>query len=94
INIMKHFSFYIGIDVSKLWLDIAVLDPALVISRQMFIDSNIAVESFFGIGIAQVRRERFEEVYNDETGEFDIEELLTTKAVPNFQLGFRIGLGD
>lgn len=42
INIMKHFSFYIGIDVSKLWLDIAVLDPNRGIIHQVRIDNEVS----------------------------------------------------
>src|ERR1700761_6511282 len=48
LNIMEQFSFFTGIDVSKLWLDIAVFKPGYEVVYQNRINNNVReVRSFF-----------------------------------------------
>ncbi|OCB76874.1 DUF3575 domain-containing protein [Flavobacterium crassostreae] len=71
---------------------------SLVIGKQIFQDSNIAFESFIGIGFANVTRERFVNVDDyDSNGKYlglAIKPLKTTETLPNIQLGLRIGFGN
>jgi hypothetical protein len=65
---------------------------SLIISKQIFEDSNIAFETFIGVGMANISHEYYTQEYNAIT------QLLiphnTTETSPNFQFGFRIGFGN
>ncbi|OYU80241.1 MAG: hypothetical protein CFE23_10060 [Flavobacterium sp. BFFFF1] len=67
---------------------------SLIISKQIFEDSNISFESFIGVGFAKTKRTRYFEEYNTNTETYDIVENVEDKSVPNVQLGFRIGFGN
>ncbi|HEX8270985.1 MAG TPA: hypothetical protein VF581_13920 [Flavobacterium sp.] len=67
---------------------------SLIISKQIFQDSNIAFESFIGVGIANTTRDYYTSTYNDTTQEYDLHTQKTEKSAPNFQLGLRIGFGN
>jgi len=44
---MKEFSFYVGIDVSKSWLDIAVLQPSMgIVEEKRIANTSHVVEDF------------------------------------------------
>ena len=67
---------------------------SLIISRQIFEDSNIAFESFIGIGMANISRDFYSISYNSTLGTDEIIQNSTSESSPNFQLGFRIGFGN
>jgi hypothetical protein len=67
---------------------------SLIISRQIFEDSNIAFESFIGIGMANISRDFYSINYNSTLGTDEIIQNSTSESSPNFQLGFRIGFGN
>jgi hypothetical protein len=66
----------------------------LIISRQIFEDSNIAFESFIGVGMANISRDFYSINYNSTLGTDEIIQNSTSESSPNFQLGFRIGFGN
>lgn len=63
---------------------------SLIISKQLFIDSNIAFESFIGVGMANISRD----YYNSTLGQNELSQNKTSESTPNFQFGFRIGFGN
>jgi hypothetical protein len=71
---------------------------SLIIGKQLFQDSNIAFESYIGIGFAKTVREfsTVESIYNESSGNYTY--TLSPKKLedtaPNFQLGFKIGFGN
>ena len=66
---------------------------SLIISKQIFEDSNIAFESFIGVGMANITHEYYSSTFNNSG--VRINQLnKTTESAPNFQLGFRIGFGN
>lgn len=67
---------------------------SLIISKQIFQDSNIAFESYIGVGIANSSREYYADYYNPDTQQNTVEVIKDEKSVPNFQLGFKIGFGN
>jgi hypothetical protein len=67
---------------------------SLIISRQIFEDSNIAFESFVGVGMANISHEYYTSSYNSTTGANEFSPFKSTESSPNFQLGFRIGFGN
>lgn len=67
---------------------------SLIISKQIFEDSNIAFESFVGVGIANISHEYYTSTYNSTTGANEFSPFKSTESSPNFQLGFRIGFGN
>ena len=67
---------------------------ALIISKQMFQDSNICLESFVGLGYANVKSDYYGSVYNEITSTNDIRQIVEEEGVLNFQFGFRIGFGN
>lgn len=66
---------------------------ALIISKQIFQDSNIAYESFIGVGYANVKSEYFTTDFNNTTGN-EIVPVIEDRGVVNFQIGLRIGFGN
>lgn len=60
---------------------------SLIISKQIFEDSNIAFESFVGVGIANITHEY-------SSIDTTVIQNKTSESSPNFQLGFRIGFGN
>lgn len=71
---------------------------SLVIGKQIFEDSNITFEAFFGVGIANITRDYYNVVdLYDGNGEYigtELKEINTKKSQPNIQLGFKIGFGN
>ena len=67
---------------------------SLIISKQIFEDSNIAFESFIGVGMANISHEYYTSTYNSTTGVNEFLPIKSTESSPNFQLGFRIGFGN
>ncbi|WP_395057728.1 DUF3575 domain-containing protein [Flavobacterium sp.] len=71
---------------------------SLIIGKQLFQDSNIAFESFIGIGLANVNREYYTNTstYDSTTSTYisSIDLVKTNETIPNFQLGFKIGFGN
>ena len=67
---------------------------SLIISKQIFADSNIAFESFIGVGMANITREYYNTIYNSATGFEELNQNNTSESSPNFQFGFRIGFGN
>ena len=67
---------------------------SLIISKQIFADSNIAFESYIGVGLANVKREYYNTIYNSTTGVEESKQNNTSESSPNFQFGFRIGFGN
>jgi hypothetical protein len=67
---------------------------SLIIGKQIFQDSNVAFESYVGIGIANVKRTYASAVYNSSTSNYELSNITTNEMKPNFQLGFRIGFGN
>ena len=67
---------------------------SLIISKQIFEDSNIAFESFIGVGLANISRDFYSTNYNSALGVDELIQNKTSESSPNFQLGFRIGFGN
>jgi hypothetical protein len=67
---------------------------SLIISKQLFIDSNIAFESYIGVGLANISRASYSSTYNSTTGFEELKQNNTSESSPNFQFGFRIGFGN
>ena len=67
---------------------------SLIISKQIFADSNIAFESYIGVGLANVTREYYNTIFNSTTGFEELNQNNTSESTPNFQFGFRIGFGN
>jgi hypothetical protein len=71
---------------------------SLIIGKQIFEDSNVTFESYFGIGFASIKTEssKIESSYNSTTGNYIYSVATTplTETKPNFQLGLRIGFGN
>lgn len=67
---------------------------ALIISQQLFQDSNICFESFIGIGYANVKSEYYTSAYNDITFDYDLKKINENEGALNLQFGFRIGFGN
>lgn len=67
---------------------------ALIITRQLFQDSNISFEWIMGVGIANSTRTYFVEEYNTTLEANEVLEKESTKTAPNVQFGFRIGFGN
>ncbi len=65
---------------------------SLIISKQIFEDSNIAFESFVGVGLANITHEFYS--YDSTIGVNQYTPFKTSESGPNFQLGFRIGFGN
>jgi hypothetical protein len=61
---------------------------SLIIGKQIFEDSNVTIESFFGIGFASNKTDSFKREANDIVSDNK------TETKPNFQLGLRIGFGN
>lgn len=66
---------------------------SLIIGKQIFQDSNIAFESYFGIGLASVSRNFYTRFYDSNFDNYYVE-MSTKETLPNFQLGFKIGFGN
>jgi hypothetical protein len=67
---------------------------ALIISKQLFQDSNICLESFVGLGFANVKTEFFTSDYNGVNSDLVIKKIEKDEGALNFQFGFRIGFGN
>ena len=67
---------------------------ALIISKQVFQDSNIAFESFIGLGYANVTSEYYTIRYNDFNSNSQLTKIKETEGNINIQFGFRIGFGN
>ena len=69
---------------------------SLVIGKQIFQDSNILFESYIGIGLANVTR-KFYVTNNEFINNNSVSTIIpkeTSKSVPSFQLGLKIGFGN
>ncbi|WP_157504923.1 hypothetical protein [Flavobacterium tegetincola] len=67
---------------------------ALIISQQLFQDSNICFESFIGIGYANVKSDYYTNGYNEAISEYEVSQVKTDEGNLNVQFGFRIGFGN
>lgn len=69
---MEQFSFFTGIDVSKLWLDIAVFRPGYGVVYQTKIDNNVkTIRSFFKNLRKQLQTEITEHMFcMEHTGKY------------------------
>lgn len=67
---------------------------ALIISKQLFQDSNICFESFIGLGYANVKTERYTSQYNEIINDYELTQVKETEGALNVQFGFRIGFGN
>jgi hypothetical protein len=67
---------------------------SLIISKQIFADSNIAFESFIGVGMANISHEYYTSTYNSTLEINQYTPFKSSESSPNFQLGFRIGFGN
>lgn len=72
---------------------------SLIIGKQLFQDSNIAFESYIGIGFAKTVREfsTVETIYSNDSSANNTYVITPKKledTAPNFQLGFKIGFGN
>ncbi len=67
---------------------------ALIIGKQIFQDSNVAFESFIGIGFANVKRTYSDAIYNNSSSLYELKSISTNETKPSLQLGFRIGFGN
>lgn len=67
---------------------------SLIVSKQIFADSNIAFESFIGVGLANISREYYTSTYDSALGQNVLSSNKTSESSPNFQFGFRIGFGN
>ena len=76
---MEQFSFFTGIDVSKLWLDIAVFHPIDGLVHQTKIDNNVkAIKSF----LRGLKKEITEHLFcMEHTGKYGHAFLTTSAAV-------------
>lgn len=67
---------------------------ALIISQQLFQDSNICFESFVGFGYANVKSEYYSSDYNYDINEYEFKQIKNDEGNLNVQFGFRIGFGN
>lgn len=67
---------------------------ALIISKQLFYDSNICLESFVGLGYSNVTTEYYTSEDNNIASDFSVNKIKTEEGALNVQLGFRIGFGN
>lgn len=67
---------------------------ALIISQQLFQDSNICFESFVGIGYANVKSEYYANLYNEAISDYELSQVKMDEGNLNVQFGFRIGFGN
>lgn len=67
---------------------------ALIISQQLFQDSNICFESFIGIGYANVTSEYYSSEYNSLISDYEFKKIKKDEGNLNVQFGFRIGFGN
>lgn len=67
---------------------------ALIISKQVFQDSNIAFESFIGLGYANVKSEYYTSQYNESSSNYEFTKINQTEGNINIQFGFRLGFGN
>jgi len=67
---------------------------SLIIGRQIFADSNVSTEIFFGVGLANIIRDQPVVATNDNTGATTIQMQNSSETQPNFQFGTRIGFGN
>lgn len=65
---------------------------SIIIGKQVFADSNIAIESFIGLGIANTTRKYYNIDYS--TSNPSLQSYETKKTAPSIQLGCRIGFGN
>jgi len=67
---------------------------SLIIGKQLFSDSNIIFDWYFGVGFAKKKREYYSSVYDSTTDIYEISAIEKSKSSPNIQLGLRIGFGN
>lgn len=67
---------------------------SLIISQQLFQDSNICFESFVGFGYANVKSEYYTTVYNEINNNNEPQQIKKEEGNLNVQFGFRIGFGN
>lgn len=71
---------------------------SLIIGKQIFEDSNVTFESYFGVGIANSKRETSDVISYDANGNTLTTPYVVTNSVsetkPNIQIGIRIGFGN
>jgi hypothetical protein len=67
---------------------------ALIISKQLFQDSNICLESFVGFGYAHVKLSYYASDYSQLISDFEVRQIKEEEGVLNFQFGFRVGFGN
>ena len=71
---------------------------SLIIGKQIFEDSNVTFESYFGVGFASIKTEtsKVESSYDSGTSSttYKLSTTSLTETKPNIQLGFRIGFGN
>ncbi len=70
---------------------------SLIIGKQIFQDSNVAFESYIGVGIANVSRTYYTTFYDfsiNNGGKTYALPVNISETIPNFQLGFKLGFGN
>ena len=67
---------------------------ALIISQQLFQDSNICLESFLGLGYANVKSEYYTWDYDNVNNSYAVKQIKKDEGNLNVQFGFRIGFGN
>lgn len=67
---------------------------SLLIGKQIFADSNIVFDTYIGVGIANVERKFYETKFYSGTGNDIVQPIETSRSIPNFQVGFKIGFGN
>lgn len=66
---------------------------SIIISKQLFSESNIVFEYTFGFGFANVTNKYFTNEYDSASSKFMISQVNKSESKPNFYFGLRIGFG-
>ncbi|RZK12380.1 MAG: DUF3575 domain-containing protein [Flavobacterium sp.] len=67
---------------------------SIIIGKQVFQDSNVVWDFYFGVGLASTKHTFYNYNYDYDTGIETINRNEETKSKPNILLGLRIGFGN
>lgn len=67
---------------------------AIIIGKQLFADSNIVWDFYFGGGIANIKHNFLSTSYDGNTGNSSVFNNENSKSGPNILLGLRVGFGN
>lgn len=67
---------------------------AIIIGKQVFQDSNIVWDFYFGAGIANVKHKFYSYAYDSNTDEYTVNQNENSKSKPNILFGLRVGFGN